>query len=494
MARDLPARDGPGATYLYRAAWLALLVVAAVLRATHLGDDVTYDEASTVVYFARAPWPTTISDTFTPNNHLLNSAVVKLVLLTVGDRPLAWRMPAFLAGLAVLGLTAALARRLFGRAAALVATAVVALSPPVLHFATRARGYEPALAFGLAAWWFIETARAGRGSRWRSGPSSVLFVLPLAFYDLWLTLKTEPRRWAGWLGIWAAGGALAAAGYLPAILARVITVSRAGPAGRAAFMPIWVQGPYEPWYFGLRTETTWGVGGPWLWLPLYAAGLATLFLKRSRVAILVGFGGVIAALALAADVKIPMRVFNYAVPVAAVALGAAGAWLAAKLSPRARVVGGAVVVAAATALAWAGVSRGIFERAGRSGPAPGVSRLAAALEELGVRDAPLVVLPRYVVTLQYYLEREPGGASVAFETADGVFTRRVLVLVPRGFDAGTMLGLWVAPRDAVIYDRALAYRTPTFELWWVGVAILKAPKARAGPDREVIDAQLYHRI
>jgi hypothetical protein len=120
--------------------------------------------------------------------------------------------------------------------------------------------------------------------------------------------------------------------------------------------------------------------------------------------------------------------------------------------------------------------------------------VAAALEKLGVHDAPLVVLPRYVVTLQYYLGREPGGATVAFETADAVFTRRVLVLVPRGYDVATMLGLWVGDRPAVIYHQEPAYRAPTFTLWWVGVAVIETPPAPAPAEPEAVDAERYHRV
>ena len=100
-----------------------------------------YDESVTYLYFASQPWTTVVGSYTYPNNHVLHSVLVKGCASLLGNEPWVLRLPAFLAGVALIPATYALGRRLFGSAEAHVGAALVAGSGSLAFYSTNARGY-----------------------------------------------------------------------------------------------------------------------------------------------------------------------------------------------------------------------------------------------------------------------------------------------------------------------------------------------------------------
>ncbi|MGH3134079.1 MAG: glycosyltransferase family 39 protein, partial [Gaiellaceae bacterium] len=125
----------------YVAALGVVLLTGVVLRIVFLDVPVRYDEATTYDNYVSKPLYVGLANYSTPNNHLFHTFLAKLSVTTLGDAPWALRLPALLAGIAVLPATFALGRMLYGRTAALLAAALVAASSTLVEYSTNARGY-----------------------------------------------------------------------------------------------------------------------------------------------------------------------------------------------------------------------------------------------------------------------------------------------------------------------------------------------------------------
>jgi len=100
-----------------------------------------YDESVTYLYFASQSWTNVISSYTYPNNHVFHSLLVKACATVLGDDPWVLRLPAFVAGVAMIPVTYAVGRRLFGSAAGYIGAALVAGSGALVFYSTNARGY-----------------------------------------------------------------------------------------------------------------------------------------------------------------------------------------------------------------------------------------------------------------------------------------------------------------------------------------------------------------
>lgn len=126
------------------------------LRSTSLGGSLEYDEIWTLDFYASKSLGTIFTDLALPNNHPLNSLLVKLT--AIGKNSVSIRLGAWLAG--VLTIPAAgyfawlVSRR---RRAALWTMALIALSAPLAAYSQLARGYSLQLfllfIFGIGALW-----------------------------------------------------------------------------------------------------------------------------------------------------------------------------------------------------------------------------------------------------------------------------------------------------------------------------------------------------
>ncbi len=116
-------------------------VLGAVLRGMHLGIPMRYDESVTYLTYASQGWMQVISGYATPNNHVFHTMLVALVTDWWGNAPYIIRLPAFLAGCALVPVSAWVATKLFDRKAGTVTAALVATSPILIEYSTNARGH-----------------------------------------------------------------------------------------------------------------------------------------------------------------------------------------------------------------------------------------------------------------------------------------------------------------------------------------------------------------
>ncbi len=216
---------------------LAVIGLAAVfLRLAELFQPMDYDEAFTYVYFASRPLGQALADYSLPNNHLLHTLLVHVLTGPLGNHPWVVRLPAFLAGLALVPATYLLARRFFGSWAGLLAAALVACAPPLVDYSANARGYTMVcLAF---VWSLTLAARLLAEDRRRDWivfaavSAAGLYTIPTMIYAfggvaLWLLLSIRldvepPRRGA----------------FLRRTLFSVFAI---GAAALAAYAPIWAR-------------------------------------------------------------------------------------------------------------------------------------------------------------------------------------------------------------------------------------------------------------
>ena len=127
------------------------------------------DEAATYLFYVRKPPLYGLVSYTLPNNHVFHTLLVSVSTFVFGNHPWAIRMPAFLAGVAMIPLAFAAGRRIHGDAAGLITAAFVASSSVLIEYSTNARGYTivAAIFLGLLAlqvvvgWLFYHLGRTG---------------------------------------------------------------------------------------------------------------------------------------------------------------------------------------------------------------------------------------------------------------------------------------------------------------------------------------------
>jgi len=121
---------------------LAIVFVIAIgIRLLFMYIPMRYDEAYTFTTFASKPLFVALSDYSAPNNHLFHTLLVHIAYLVFGDEPWAIRLPALLAGIALIPVSYLVIRELYDKNAALLASGMVASAPLLIEYSTSARGY-----------------------------------------------------------------------------------------------------------------------------------------------------------------------------------------------------------------------------------------------------------------------------------------------------------------------------------------------------------------
>lgn len=121
---------------------LGLPTLAAVgIRSAFLSQPMRYDEALTFNEFASRPLYYGLSYYPDPNNHLLNTLLMHVGYVVLGNQPWVLRLPAFVAGVLLAPATLALTWQLFEPRAAVLAATLVAVSSYLVEYSTNARGY-----------------------------------------------------------------------------------------------------------------------------------------------------------------------------------------------------------------------------------------------------------------------------------------------------------------------------------------------------------------
>ena len=190
-----------GETGGYLLAGGAIVIIAVAIRVAYLDVPLRYDEATTYNNFVSKPLYVALANYATPNNHLLHTFLAKVSVGVFGSAEWAIRLPALLAGIALVPATFALARVYYGRAAALLAAALVASSSTLVEYSTNARGYTlvalaTVLVF-LAAARALETDSLGAWAAIAVAGALGLYAVPIMVYPLggallWLLVS-------GWL-------------------------------------------------------------------------------------------------------------------------------------------------------------------------------------------------------------------------------------------------------------------------------------------------------
>jgi hypothetical protein len=219
------------------AALAAILLVGTAARLPFLDRPMQLDEAYTYNEYASRPLLDGLSWYTLPNNHLLNTLLVHVATALLGNQRWVVRLPVFVAGLALIPATFAMAARLCGRAPALLAAALVGASEPLIEYSTNARGYTMValvtVLLVVTADRIVVDSRGGRLHEWVAFtllPVLGCFAIPIMLYPyggvvLWLVLRAR-RPAAGSrrvrLDRLALSGALAAlltiVLYLPALI------------------------------------------------------------------------------------------------------------------------------------------------------------------------------------------------------------------------------------------------------------------------------------
>src|SRR3954468_23202838 len=115
---------------LETAALIAIVVAGIAVRLGSLSRPMQLDEAYTYNEYAVKPVLDGLSWYTLPNNHLLNTLLVHVSTMLLGNDRWTVRLPAFVAGVLLIPATFAMVARLCGRPEGLVAAALVASSEP----------------------------------------------------------------------------------------------------------------------------------------------------------------------------------------------------------------------------------------------------------------------------------------------------------------------------------------------------------------------------
>lgn len=235
---------------LHLVAFGVILLVAVVLRLLFLSQPVRYDEAFTFTSWASKPFYVAMSH-YAANNHVLHSLLMHASVVVFGDALWAIRLPAFTAGILLVPAAYLTMRAVYGKDAALLATAWVAAASPLVEYSANGRGYTLVwLGFilswmtarsltrhhNLFAWWLL----VGLGAL--SGYTMPTALYPIGAVFMWLALSALVGDTA------VAGPLLLRRVGLAALLMILITV--------ALFSPV-VLSPRDDMIFGVVTPAPW---------------------------------------------------------------------------------------------------------------------------------------------------------------------------------------------------------------------------------------------
>jgi len=189
------------------------LLVAALLRVPGLWTELWMDEIFSVrlVEAVRSPLGV-FTDIHSDNNHYVNS----LWLWAVGSRAPGWlmRLPTLVLGAALVVLAYRVTRTR-GRTAAIVTAVLFAVSYPLIHFSSEARGYGYLVFFTLVAYGAFRRWTSGGGMRAGaiySVGSALAFLSHLGFatvfaaFVLWSALEAVDSRENRGSVIWSHAG------------------------------------------------------------------------------------------------------------------------------------------------------------------------------------------------------------------------------------------------------------------------------------------------
>ncbi len=151
-----------------RATIIGITALAVLSRLTVLWQPMRFDEGVSWAYYVGRSWWTIVGTYQQPNNHVFYSLLAKLSAAALDYPPWALRLPAFIAGVAIIPLTWAVGRRFADGRTALLAAALSVGSTQLMLYSTNARGYTLFVALFLV---MLLVADHIRESVTKAGPS-----------------------------------------------------------------------------------------------------------------------------------------------------------------------------------------------------------------------------------------------------------------------------------------------------------------------------------
>jgi hypothetical protein len=331
----------------HRVALLLIVSVGIGARLWLLGVPMRYDESFTFLNYARDPLLLGLTRYDLPNNHLFHTALVHVAYGLLGDAPWALRMPAFLGGVLTIPATYLAVRVLYGRDAALLASAVVATSMAAIEGSTNARGYSIVTLLFLALLCLgAYLRRTDNVAGWALFPglgALALYTIPTGVYAVaavagWLLLEAwtgdvtvARRRFVLRLaGAVAVTMLLTALLYAPILIRTdLVTLLATNPVVAIKVRPI----PWGDFLVGnagkvVEAWRRWASDWAWPIQAVWLAGIVTALVSHRRVGrtpVPFPAGFVVGALPilLAQRVVPPARIWVFLWPIVA-GMGAAG--------------------------------------------------------------------------------------------------------------------------------------------------------------------------
>ncbi len=409
--------------------WLVcgLTLLALALRLRFMDVPMRGDEAWTFTAFASKPLTVGLSTYWTTNNHLLNTLLMHLSFVTLGNQPVWLRLPALFAGVLIVPASFAAGRAHYGALTGLLAAALVAPSSLLVEYSVNARGYTLLIVCFLL---LLVVARrlldAPRTGGWAAfiGLSALGFyavptmLYPFALVVVWLGLSTLiARRWQrlGALGIaCVAAGILTLILYAPALLylsrldASAVTDFSALTTAAAGFydrlgqnlVTTWADGWLRDWPGLIRIVVTVG----------FALGLA-LHRRMTRDAVPLALAAVVSLAPLILIQRMPLyaRVWLFLLPLMLIvaAAGLVGAMRLIVRRPR-WIAAATVLIAAVTALGLGWVTTHKTSIYGDRDTGYDMQHPARTLDYLRQQVKPgdsVIVCPTCLDVFNYYADR-----------------------------------------------------------------------------------------
>lgn len=150
----------------YAACLIGTITFGCAIRVAHLAQPIHNDEAGAFLNWSHEPFYVPFTKYGAPGNHVLHTVLVACSYRLFGDSPIAIRLPALLAGLALLPATFLLVRRILGPWPALLALSMMAASNTAIEYSANARGYS--LCALLGVWQTAAVLSAMNSGKWRA--------------------------------------------------------------------------------------------------------------------------------------------------------------------------------------------------------------------------------------------------------------------------------------------------------------------------------------
>ena len=464
-----------------RALWL-IVAIATVGRLAALSQPMRYDESVTWAYFVGRPWSTIVSSYPFPNNHVFFSLLAKATSALAPFQPWALRLPAFIAGVAIVPLTYAVGRRFAGPATGLLGAALAAGSTTLILYSTNARGYSLVTACFLVLLVLADELRtSARTSHWiafAAAGALGLYTIPTMLYPLgvactWLLLvawrERGARRRALTVGVLSSGlaaGTVALLLYVPIIR----SAGLAALAGnRFVSSSTWSDFATGLPHHAAETLLVWTSPLPWWLAPvlllLALAGIArSERTERSDRPSLAAAAAVWCGILLLFTHRIPfVRVWLFLLPLFLLAAARGIVRLARRAAPTGSIPSWTAPMLAALMVGLV-LARDTVRTSGDTGAFPGARAMTDAIAaELRSGDRVLAPIPTNGPLLYYFAAR---GLDTALLNTPPERTRRAyLVLDPasgRTLDWAVSVGM-IDP--SAYREPTLLLRRPGLELW-----------------------------